>query len=78
MSHLTVNRKYILLVEPDLFEPKPVKNRIIIKKRPNITPVLGKRKLVDAFGENIYNDQFRYGQEIPADFFKNNVGHGVK
>ena len=79
MSHLTVNRKYILLVEPDLFEPKPVnKKRIIIKKRPNITPVLGKRKLVDAFGENIYNETDRYGQEIPADFFKNNVGHGVK
>jgi hypothetical protein len=82
MSHLTVNRKYILLVESYLFEPKPVnKKRIIIKKRrnfdTNITPILGKRKLVEALGDKIYNDHFRYGQEIPADFFKNNVGHGV-
>ena len=39
--------------------------------------ILGKQKLADAFGEEIYNDQDRYGQDIPADFFNTNVGHGV-
>ena len=72
------NKFYIL--EPDLFEPKPVKNRIIIKRRPNMNhgtlPILSKRKLVDAFGEKIYNDENRYGQEIMHDFFKTNIGHG--
>jgi hypothetical protein len=50
----------------DLFEPQPKKKN-----------VLGKRKLADAFGEEIYNDQDRYGQDIPDDFFKTNVGHDV-
>ena len=53
----------------------------IIRRRPGpiIEPVsiLGKRKLVQAFGEEIYNDRDRYGQDIPADFFDTNVGHGV-
>lgn len=40
--------------------------------------ILGKRKLVEAFGEEIYNDKDRYGQDIPDDFFKTNIGHGVK
>jgi hypothetical protein len=51
---------------PEFFEPQPKKKN-----------VLGKRKLSDAFGEEIYNDQHRYGQNIPADFFKTNIGHGV-
>jgi hypothetical protein len=38
---------------------------------------LGKRKLVDAFGKDIYNDKDRYSQDIPDDFFKCNMGHGV-
>jgi len=37
--------------------------------------ILGKRKLVDAFGPSIYNEEMRYGQSIPPDFFKTNVGH---
>ena len=40
--------------------------------------ILGKRKLVEAFGEEIYKEKDRYGQDIPADFFKTNIGHGVK
>jgi hypothetical protein len=76
---------------PGFFEPKPFspkkpqsdKKMIVIKKRERteilveIISLLGKRKLVDAFGLEIYNDENRYGQEIPADFFVTNVGHGV-
>lgn len=40
--------------------------------------LLGKRKLRDAFGDEIYNDNDRYGQDITPDFFETNVGHGVK
>lgn len=50
---------------PEFFDPQPKNN------------VLGKRKLADAFGEEICNDKIRYGQDIPDDFFKTNVGHGV-
>jgi len=39
--------------------------------------ILGNRKLLEAFGEEIYNDKERYGQNIPSDFFKTNIGHGV-
>lgn len=39
--------------------------------------VLGNRKLLEAFGEEIYNDKERYGQDIPSDFFKTNIGHAV-
>jgi hypothetical protein len=39
--------------------------------------ILDKRKLADAFGEEIYNDKDRYGQDIPDDFFNTNVGHDV-
>ena len=53
----------------------------IIRRRPGPiieqVSILGKRKLVEAFGEEIYNDKDRYGQDIPADFFKTNIGHGV-
>jgi hypothetical protein len=45
--------------------------------QPNKKNVLGKRKLADAFGEEIFNDKDRYGQDIPDNFFKTNVGHGV-
>jgi len=38
---------------------------------------LGKRNLVDSFSVEIYNDKERYGQDIPADFFKTNIGHNV-
>jgi len=41
------------------------------------TTVLGNRKLLEAFGEEIYNDKERYGQDIPSDFFKTNIGHAV-
>lgn len=67
-------------IDPGFFEPLPVK-AIFVKKNKNgknyIPNILGKRKLVDAFGEKIYNDEERYGQEIPADFFQTNIGHGV-
>ena len=55
----------------------------IIKKRPDIniphevSSDLGKRKMVSSFGPEIYNDKERYGQDIPDDFFKTNIGHGV-
>jgi hypothetical protein len=55
----------------------------IIKKRPDInipdevSSDLGKRKMVSSFGSEIYNDKERYGQDIPDDFFKTNIGHNV-
>lgn len=39
--------------------------------------ILGKRKLDEAFGEEIYKEKERYGQDIPVDFFQTNIGHGV-
>ncbi len=53
---------------PEFFEPHPRKKYSI----------LGKRKLADAFGEEIYYNKERYGQEILPNFFKYNIGHGVK
>lgn len=53
---------------PEFFEPQPIHKN---------NSILGKRKLVDAFGEEIYNDKERYGQDIPVNFFKTNIGHGV-
>jgi hypothetical protein len=84
---MSLSQKYY----PEFFEPKPVspkrpqfiKKKLVIKKRYPIElsiitiPILGKRKLVDAFGLEIYNDIDRYGQEIPPDFFVKNFGHGV-
>ena len=53
----------------------------IIRRRPGHiieqVSILGKRKLIKAFGLEIYNDKERYGQDIPSDFFKTNIGHGV-
>lgn len=46
---------------PEFFEPR-LNNSI-----------LGKRKLVDAFGIEIYNDHSRYGQSIPPDFFSSHL-----
>ena len=43
----------------------------------NIPSILGKRKLVDAFDQEIYKDKERYGQDISHDFFKDHVGHDV-
>ena len=65
--------------------PNTSSRKVIIKKRPdldtNITDEnssdLGKRKLADSFGLQIYNDKDRYGQDIPTDFFQTNIGHGV-
>jgi len=66
--------------------PGTSSRKVIIKKRPdldtNITDEnscsdLGKRKLADSFGLQIYNDKDRYGQDIPTDFFQTNIGHGV-
>lgn len=57
--------------------------KVIIKRRPDInipdevSSDLGKRKMVSSFGPEIYNDKERYGQDIPDDFFKTNIGHDV-
>ena len=57
--------------------------KLIIKKRHDLdishdnSSDLGKRKLADSFGLQIYNDKERYGQDIPADFFATNMGHDV-
>jgi hypothetical protein len=56
--------------------------KIYIKKRlvdddTIVVSSLCKRKLVDAFGAEIYNEKERYGQEIPDDFFILNSGHGI-
>lgn len=47
------------------------------KRKLDIPSCLGKRKLVNAFGLSIYNDKERYSKDIPDDFFKTNMGHGV-
>lgn len=48
---------------------------ITFREKPEINSVLGKRKIVDAFGLEIYNDKDRYGQDISNDFFNNHIGH---
>lgn len=62
------------------FQEKTLK-KPVIKRRPGPIieeiSILGTRKLAEAFGEGIYNDKERYGQDIPTDFFKTNIGHGV-
>ena len=35
-----------------------------------------KRTYEETFGPRVY-DQERYGQEIDADFFRSNIGHGA-
>ena len=66
---------------PGFFEPKPVspktqstKSKFVFGKRNSI---LGKRKADEAFGPDSY-DEDRYGQNINNEYFKNNIGHGVK
>lgn len=54
-----------------------IKKRLVDDGSINLSSILGKRKLVDAFGEEIYNEKERYGQDIPADFFTLNSGHGI-
>jgi hypothetical protein len=70
--------------EKDIVVEEKNLRKIVIKKRHDInisdenknTSDLGKRNLADSFGVQIYNDKERYGQDIPADFFKTNIGHG--
>jgi hypothetical protein len=60
-------------------EREPIKKRPVIKRKiitENLSSILGKRKIQDAFGPGIH-DKERYGREIPPDFFKTNIGHGV-
>ena len=54
-----------------------IKKRLVDDVSINLCSILGKRKLVDAFGEEIYNEKERYGQDIPTDFFTLNSGHGI-
>lgn len=58
----------------------PIRRKPIIRRRPGYkfpyVSVLGKRKLEVAFGFGM-NDKERYGQEIPPDFFKTNIGHNA-
>jgi hypothetical protein len=53
------------------------KKRLVHDDSINLCSNLGKRKLVDAFGLEIYNEKERYGQDILADFFTSNSGHCV-
>jgi hypothetical protein len=77
---MSLSHKYFV-VSPN--QPHFIKKKLVIKKRCprelliETQSILGKRKLVDAFGLEIYNDIDRYGQEIPPDFFVTNFGHGV-
>ena len=54
-----------------------IKKRLVDDDSINLCSILGKRKLVDAFGLEIYNEKERYGQDIPTDFFTLNSGHGI-
>lgn len=58
----------------------PIRRKPIIRRRFGnyfqTVSILGKRKLEDTFGVGM-NDKERYGQEIPPDFFKTNVGHNT-
>jgi len=52
---------------------------ILIRRNLTYTEIesfLGKRKYDGAFKQETYEDD-RYEQNIPTDFFKNNIGHGV-
>ena len=54
-----------------------IKKRLVDDDSINLCSILGKRKLVDAFGLEIYNEKERYGQDIPTGFFTLNSGHGI-
>ena len=60
--------------EQENIKRKPVIKRKIIKG--DLYSILGKRKIQDAFGSGMHDEE-RYGREIPPDFFKTNIGHGV-
>ena len=66
------NTGNIRLSIQDIYKPI-IKRRFGYNKDIYLPSILGKRKLVDAFGLEIYNDKERYGQEIPPDFFKTNT-----
>jgi hypothetical protein len=59
---------------------EPIRRKYVLRRRPDyelpIGSVLGKRKMEDAFGLGM-NDEERYGQKIPSDFFNTNIGHNV-
>ena len=75
-TETTNNNRKIIIKRRDI-------KRRDIKRKPDINisdenpSDLGKRNLEDSFGSEIYNDKERYGQDIPADFFKTNIGHGL-
>lgn len=70
-------------VEKEKEKERETNRKPVIKRRDDINipdeipSDLGKRNLVDSFSVEIYNDKERYGQDIPADFFKTNIGHNV-
>ena len=85
MSFKIVNGKQIENLDVSYNENEN-KNRIrrpIIRRKyckddlNNIPSLLDKRKLVESFGLEIYNERDRYGQDIPLDFFEKNIGHNV-
>ena len=53
------------------FPPKP-----ILRRQSKVYSTLGKRKFQEAFDSE--DDDERYGQHIGVDFFKINIGHGVR
>lgn len=61
-------------LEPELSSRPGTGTRPIIKRKtiPIRDTVLGKRKLIDAFGLGNHDDE-RYGQSIPANYFQKNM-----
>jgi len=59
---------------------QPIRRKYVLRRRPDynfpIVSVLGKRTVEDAFGLGT-NDEERYGQKIPPEFFNTNIGHNV-
>ena len=58
----------------------PVRRKPVLRRQPGynfpLVSILGKRKRNATFNFAM-NDKERYGQEIPPDFFKTNVGHNA-
>ena len=83
MSFKIVNGKQIENLDVSYNENKTKIRRPIIRRKyckddlNNIPSLLDKRKLVESFGLEIYNERDRYGQDIPLDFFEKNIGHNV-
>jgi hypothetical protein len=63
-------------VRAPFMTPKPSspKNN---KKINYIPSVLGKRKFVESFDIETFDDE-RYGQHISSEFFQNSMGHNVR